>query len=308
MNAIKRKPWLALLFAFISIYFVWGTTYLAIAYALKGFKPFTISAFRYLIAGTILSCWIFFKKQGWPKGKDMRILIISGILMLSGGSGLVVVGEQYISSGFAAVIVATEPLFFVLFDHRRWTIYFSNRWIIAGLVIGFAGIAVFAYFAPAGSNPTHKHPILGVLITLLSAMSWVVGGLYANHNLSTRSGNTVNSAVQLLAAGLFSALIAGCTGEWFTFSVKAIPAGAWGGLLYLIVMGSLVAYISFNWLITVLPPAIVSTHTYVNPIVAILMGWLLVREPIAHMQIIALIIVLTGVVITQMNKQKVVNN
>jgi drug/metabolite transporter (DMT)-like permease len=304
MNDMKRKPWLALIFAFIAIYFIWGTTYLAIAYALKGLQPFIISAFRYLIAGLILSCWVWLKKQPWPKGKDRRVLIISGILMLSGGSGLVVVGEQYISSGFAAVIVATEPLFFVLFDHRRWRAYFSNRWIIAGLVIGFAGIALFAYFAPAGSRAIDRNTSLGIIITLLSAMTWVAGGLYANHNLSTKTSNTVNSAVQLLAAGVFSAIVAGCTREWSALLVNTIPVSAWAGLVYLIVMGSLVAYSSFNWLITVQPPAIVSTHTYVNPIVAILIGWLLAREPIAHLQIIALVIVLTGVVLTQLNKQK----
>jgi drug/metabolite transporter (DMT)-like permease len=303
----KKKPWLLLLFAFVAIYFFWGTTYLAIAYALKGLKPFTISAFRYLIAGLILCCWIWFKKQKWPEGKDLRVLIISGVLMLSGGSGLVVLGEQHISSGFAAVIVATEPLFFVLFDHRRWKVYFSNSWIIAGLVIGFAGIALFAYFAPAGQDVSHRHPVFGVVITLLSAMSWVTGGLYANHNLSSKTGNIVNSTVQLLAAGIFSAIVAGCIGEWSELVVKTVPLSAWLGLIYLIVMGSLVAYISFNWLITVQPPAVVSTHTYVNPIVAILMGWLIAGEHIANIQVIALVIVLVGVLITQLNKQKTVD-
>jgi drug/metabolite transporter (DMT)-like permease len=233
------------------------------------------------------------------------VLIISGILMLSGGSGLVVVGEQYISSGFAAVIMATEPLFFILLDRVRWPIYFSNKWIIAGLLLGFFGVALFAHFTPADHEVIHSQPVFGALVTLLSAILWVVGALYANRKLSVNTGNTTNSAVQLFAAGLFSGLIAIFKGEWPVFSAATVPVSAWAGLAYLIVMGSLVAYLSFNWLITVQPPAIVSTHTYVNPVVAIIMGWLLVDEQVSGGQIAALIIVLMGVIITQLTKQKI---
>jgi drug/metabolite transporter (DMT)-like permease len=303
-----NKPSPILLFtAFIAIYFIWGTSYLAIRFALKGLQPFTISAFRYLAAGLLLSAWILFKKQKWPEKKDLRVLVISGILMLSGGSGLVVVGEQYVSSGFAAVIMATEPLFFVLLDRGRWNVYFANKWIVGGLLIGFAGIALFAYFAPAEATGVHSRPVLGTLITLASAISWVVGALYANHRLSPNSNTLVNSAVQLLAAGLFSGMIAGCKGEGPALFSQPIMVAAWAGLAYLVVMGSLVAYLSFNWLLTVQPPAIVSTHTYVNPVIAIIIGWLVASEPLSYRQVLALAIVLTGVILTQLNKQKTGN-
>jgi drug/metabolite transporter (DMT)-like permease len=307
MNSLKKPSLLLLLLAFTAVYFIWGTTYLAIVFALKGFKPFTISALRYLAAGLILVGWIGFKKLAWPEKSDLKVLIISGILMLSGGSGLVVVGEQYINSGFAAVVVATEPLFFVLLDRRRWSAYFSSKWIIIGLLLGFAGIALFAHFAPAGSSSVHAHPVTGTLITLLSAVCWVVGALYASRKLPAKSDNLVNSMVQLLAAGLFSGLVAAGKGEWVSFSPAAIPATAWAGLAYLVVMGSLVAYLSFTWLITVQPPAIVSTHTYINPVIAILMGWLLASEQVSFKQVIALVIILSGVIITQLNKQKMIN-
>ncbi|MGN8068673.1 EamA family transporter [Mucilaginibacter sp. SG564] len=306
MNNLKKTSPLLLLLAFIAVYFIWGTTYLAIVYALKGFKPFTISALRYLTAGLILTIWVMIKKIGWPEKRDLKVLIISGILMLSGGSGLVVVGEQYINSGFAAVIVGTEPLFFVLLDRQRWSAYFSSKWIITGLLLGFAGIALFAHFAPAGSTLVQGHPVIGTIITLLSAVSWVTGALYANRKLPAKSDNLVNSTVQLLAAGLFSGLVAFGKGEWFTLSPTTIPLSAWAGLAYLVIMGSLVAYLSFTWLITVQPPAIVSTHTYVNPVIAIVMGWLLAAEQISFKQIIALVIIMTGVIITQLNKQKMV--
>lgn len=303
MKIQYKTPLVKLLLAFFAIFFIWGTTFLAVAYALKGFKPFTISALRYLTAGLILTGWIWFKKLHWPGKKDIHVLAISGILMLSGGSGLVVVSEQYISSGAAAVIMATEPLFFVLFDRSRWGIYFKNKWIIGGLIIGFAGIALFTHFAPVETTVLDPRPVLGTMITLLSSVAWVTGALYADRKLSSTSSSTVNSTVQLLVAGLFSGIVAGCKGEWPALLSTPIPASAWAGLLYLIIMGSLVAYISFNWLITVQPPAIVSTHTYVNPVIAILVGWLLASESVSGGQLVALVLVLTGVLITQLNKR-----
>jgi len=304
MSLKNKPPAILVTLAFIAIYFVWGTSYLAIVYALKGLPPFTISALRYLAAGGILTCWLYYQKAQWPQGKDRTILIISGILMLSGGSGLVVLGEQYISSGFAAVVMATEPLFFVLFDRGRWKKYFSDPWIPAGLLLGFAGIALFACFAPDEAAKDHRHIVLGTLITLISAVSWVIGALLDKHRLSSTSGTIANSTMQLLAAGTFSGVVALAKGELPVLWSTSIPGSAWCGLAYLVIMGSLVAYLSFNWLIKVQPPAIVSTHTYVNPIIAVLMGWALAGEQVSSRQIAAFVIVLTGVIITQASKQK----
>jgi len=289
------RAWTAL----FAIYFIWGTTYLAGAFALSGFPPFTISAIRYLAAGLLLSLVLGIKEISFPQRKYWRVLAVSGILMLCGGSGLVIVGEQYISSGSAAVIMATEPLFFILLDRSRWREYFSNKRLIAGLVTGFAGLAFFTYFSPAGHPPVEPRPVLGTLITLISAVCWVVGALYAKRKVPAGAGNLSNSAIQLLAAGLFAALVAGIKGEWAGLNLQAIPFKAWAGIAYLVVMGSLVAFLAFNWLITVKPPAVVSTHTYVNPAVAILMGWLLAAEPVNALQLIALAVVLTGVLLSQ---------
>ncbi|RFM26820.1 EamA family transporter [Deminuibacter soli] len=304
MRQQKKPPRALLILAFIAVYFIWGTTYLAIAYAVKGFGPFAISAMRYLAAGTILSVWALATKKVWPAGKDWRVLIISGILMLSGGTGLVVVGEKYISSGSAAVIMATEPLFFILLDKARWKSYFSSKWIIIGLLIGFAGIALFACFTPAGATATSR-PVLGTIITLLSAVAWVAGALYANYRLTSKTGTSVHSAVQLLAAGLFSGVVAVIHGEWPAVFSGNVACTAWAGVAYLTVMGSLVAYLAFNWLLTVQPPAIVSTHTYVNPVIAVFIGWLVASEQVTLFQLIALVVVIAGVVITQSNKSKI---
>lgn len=300
----KDNNKLLLILAFLAIYFVWGTTYYANLLALESIPPFIFSCLRYLTAGIVLSAWAFFSKMAWPDKKTIWVLSVSGITMLVGGSGLVVYAEQYIGSGYAAVVVATEPLWFIVLDRKRWKQYFSNMKIIAGLVIGFAGIALFSWFTPGSQagDAAANHKLIGTLIVLLSAILWVLGTLYASGRVKKESSNIVNSCVQLLAAGLFSGIIAVYQQEWIGFSLLHVSGRAWGGLAFAILFGSLIAYMAFNWLVRVQPPAIVSTHTYVNPVVAVFVGWLLASEQIIFKQVIALVIVLAGVILTQTSK------
>ncbi|MVM37147.1 EamA family transporter [Spirosoma sp. HMF3257] len=296
--------WLVL--AFVAVYFVWGTTYLANLYALKAIPPFIISALRYLVAGLLLAALAAGKNQVFPSGKECRDLAVSGILMLVGGSGLVVVAEQYITSGSAAVIVATEPLWFVLLDHSRWKLYFNDKKIIVGLLIGFFGIVLFAQFEP---NDTHHQTqstdqLLGTAIVLAGAVLWVCGTLFASRRIKPGRYTLWHTTIQLLAAGLFATFIALVNGEWTGFVWQAVPLPAWGGLAFLIVFGSLIAYLAFGWLVTVQPPAIVSTHTYINPLIAVLIGWLVAGEQVSGLQVVGLAVVLTGVLLTQLSKSR----
>ncbi|WP_370697491.1 EamA family transporter [Fibrella musci] len=295
-----------MILAFGAVYFVWGTTYLANRYALQGLPPFIISALRYLLAGSLLGALALSKGQAMPRGNVIRDLAISGVLMLVGGSGLVVVAEQYISSGATAVIVATEPLWFVLFDRPRWRQYFSNKKIVAGLLIGFAGVILFAQFGPASESTQQHvaHQLVGTAIVLVGAILWVVGTLFAARRIRSDSYTLWHTTVQLMAAGLFATLIAVANGEWSTFLPQSTPMAAWAGLAFLIVFGSLVAYLAFAWLITVQPPALVSTHTFVNPLVAVLVGWLVAGEQVTAGQGIALAVVLVGVVLAQLGKTR----
>ena len=305
MKKEKHPGWLLAL-AFTAIYFVWGTTYLANLFALQGIPPFIISCFRYLGAALFIGIWIKFKKLPLPRRGSLKVLCISGIVMLVGGSGLIVFAEQYLKSGYAAALVATEPLWFVLLDKKRWRYYFSNRLVLAGLVLGFSGITLFACFAPAGSaaDGNLTHLIAGTLIVLTSAILWVCGTLYADRNIPAGSSNVTNTGVQLVAAGVAAGVIALAKGEWSTFSFGAVSFAAWAGWLYLLIMGSLVAFLAFMWLVTVQPPAIVSTHTFVNPVVAIAMGWLIAGEQVTCRQVIALIITFAGVILAQVGKSR----
>ncbi|GAB4012720.1 EamA family transporter [Spirosoma migulaei] len=304
-KAIGPRFWLVL--AFIAIYFIWGTTYLANLYALKAIPPFIISALRYLLAGLLLAVLAYSKDQVIPTGKQIRDLAISGVLMLVGGSGLVVVAEQYITSGSAAVIVATEPFWFVLLDQPRWKLYFRDKKIIAGLLLGFAGIILFTQFSPASTSHEGQsaNQLLGTVIVLAGAVLWVGGTLFASRRIKPGSYTLWHTTIQLLAAGLFATFLALVNGEWNGFAWQAVSLQAWGGLAFLIIFGSLIAYLAFAWLVTIQPPAIVSTHTYINPLIAVLIGWMAAGEQVTGLQLIALTVVLTGVVLTQLSKTQV---
>lgn len=300
------RLWLVL--AFTAIYFVWGTTYLASWYALQGIPPFIISALRYLVAGGVLSAIAWYKGLKFPLRSEILTLAISGILMLVGGSGLIVVAEQKISSGGAAVIVATEPLWFVLLDRPRWKLYFSNKIIITGLLVGFTGITLFAYFAPSGTGNTDlRQQLPAVILVFISCILWVFGTLLAARKIKKDNYTIWHTSVQLIAAGIFSSLIAMIAGEWTKFTPVYVSAQAWAGLFFLIVFGSLIAYLAFAWLVTVQPPAIVSTHTFVNPVIAVFVGWLAVGEAVTRLQVVALCVALIGVILTQMHKDRATN-
>jgi drug/metabolite transporter (DMT)-like permease len=286
---------LLIAFAFFNIYIIWGSTYLAVAYGLKSFPPFILVSLRYLAAGLIMLAWCKLKGEKLPETKFMLRQALSGTLMLVGGTGMIAWAEQYISSGQAAILVATEPLMFLLVDRKRWSEYFSNKYILGGLVIGFTGIFLFLKLGVAVVNPSPMATIASIVV-LFSAMLWVFGSLITKDSKG-KSSTVMNASIQLLAAGISSAIIAFCKSEQVGFSFGEVTLQAWAGLIFLIVMGSLVAYLSFIWLINIKPPAIISTHTYVNPVVAVFLGWLLINESVNIAQLLSLIVILVGILL-----------
>ena len=167
---MNRKNILVIL-AFLAIYFIWGTTYLANIFGLQGMKPFVLSTLRYGLAATLLLVWCLIRRLPLPSLRQLKVLVISGLLMLCGGAGFVVIGEQYISSGHTAVVIATEPLLFLLLDRKSWRANFSNKWMLTGLLLGFAGIALFSSFTTGNGVITDTtNPIKGTGLVLLSTL------------------------------------------------------------------------------------------------------------------------------------------
>jgi len=301
----KAPQWLIVL-AFMAVYIVWGTTYLAVIYGLRGFPPFMLSALRYLMAALLLLGWCFIKKEKWPGWQAVRTCSISGLFMLVGGSGMVAWAEQYVTSGQAAIVIAAEPFVFVLADRKRWKEYFSSWFIVTGLLIGFAGILLFFSGSNAASAPTGDVTTqwMGYAAILMGTVFWVGGALHAEGRMEKGISNIVSSCIQLFAGGICSSLLSGISGEWGKVRFNEVPAEAWAGLFYLVIFGSLIAYMAFTWLITVRPPALVSTHTYVNPVVAVLVGWVFVNEQLGWMQLVAMVVILLGVLLTNFPSYK----
>lgn len=299
MSFLQKYPKLLLLFAFASIYIIWGSTFLAIAYGLRGFPPFLLSGLRFIIAGLILLTWRYFKGERRSTLRNWKKNGITGILILTGGTGLVTWGEQYISSTEAAIAIATGPFWFIAIDRKNWKNYFSNIATIAGLIIGFAGLLLFLNDSVhATENQAHKGMRIAAFVVLaLSSVSWVLGSLYSKHHRATHS-TFKNIAQQLVVAGVVSFLIAALRGEWHAFPIASIPPESWMGLAFLVLFGSIVAYLSYIWLLSVKHPVLVSTHTYINPVVAVFAGWLFLNEHISALQLVGLAVILAGVLLT----------
>lgn len=301
MNNNKNK-WLVSI-AFTNIYVIWGITFLAISFGLEGFPPFILTGFRFLTAGTIVFGYLLAKGEKANSIINWKKNAITGTLILTGGTGLVGWGEQYVTAAEAAIAIATGPFWFIAIDKKNWRNYFTDKFIPIGLVIGFSGLIIFLN----GSVSTTTHNISGsarimaFIVLALSSIFWVLGSLHSKNNPSSHS-KFMNIAQQLITAGIVSFIIAFAQGEWNNFSLSSVPATAWLGLIFLIVFGSLLAYVSYIWLLSVQPAALVSTHTYINPIVTVIAGWVISNQVINHNQFYGLFIILFGVLLTNTSK------
>lgn len=301
MSTSKNK-WLVPL-AFTNIYVIWGITFLAISFGLKGFPPFILSGLRFLVAGILMIGYLLSKGEKANSLINWKKNAITGVLILTGGTGLVAWGEQYVTASEAAISIATGPFWFIAIDRKNWKYYFSDKFIPIGLAIGFVGLI---FFLRGSAHATHSsidpHLRMTAFVVLgFSSIAWVLGSLYSKKNPASQS-TFMNIAQQLIVAGVAAFLISLFRGEWTDFSVSTVPVSAWAGVLFLIFFGSIVAYLSYIWLLSVKPAALVSTHTYINPIVTVIAGWIVANQSINGGQLYGLAIILLGVLLTNVTK------
>lgn len=300
---------LKIVLAFAAIYIIWGSTYVAILFAVHDIPPLLMSGLRFMMAGILLFCWCAWKGENFPGYSSFLKNSFCGILMLLGGTGALAWSEQYIPSGLAAVIVTTVPFWFVLLDKKQWSFYFSNKSIIPGLLVGFAGVLLLLFFNTSDNNTPAIYSgksLLGILVIILGGIAWTTGSLYSKYK-PTGDPLLVNATVQLLAAGIVSFLISIFTGESRDFSFTTVSKNAWLALLYLIVAGSLVAYLCYLWLLKVKTAAQVSSYVYVNPVVAVLLGALIAGETVTPVQRVSLLLILLGVWLVNLPKYKTIS-
>ncbi|MDC8104681.1 EamA family transporter [Chryseobacterium sp. PTM-20240506] len=300
----SKNNWLIPI-AFTNIYVIWGITFLAISFGLQGFPPFILSGFRFLVAGILILGYLSAKGEKANSLGNWKKNGITGILILTGGTGLVAWGEQYVTASEAAITIATGPFWFIAIDKKNWKYYFSDKFIPIGLIIGFIGLILFL----KGSVSANVHHaavsdsvrVTAFVVLALSSVAWVLGSLYSKKNPASQS-TFMNIAQQLIIAGVASFVIAFFRNEWNNFSLTTIPLSAWLGVLFLIFFGSIIAYLSYIWLLSVKPAALVSTHTYINPIVTVLAGWIIANQTINGNQLFGLTIILAGVLLTNITK------
>ncbi len=285
--------------AYLSVFIIWGSTYLAIRVGVQDLPPALFAGLRFLCAGTLMLAYGKLRGFPLPNRRGIRDLSITGLFLLVGGNLLVVWSEKTIPSGLAALIIAIVPLFMSTIDSfmpKGQTLSLLG-WI--GIVVGIAG--TFILVSPSlGWTPGEHLDPLGIGGLLLACLLWSIGSVYSRHHHV--AGNIfVNSGVQNLVPGLLLVLLGALAGE---FSELHLTQRGTLALLYLIVFGSILGYTSYVYLLRHQPPAKASTYAYVNPIVAIFLGWLILDEPVTLRTGIAALVILTGVAIVQLSKMK----
>lgn len=288
--------------AFAAVCIIWGSTYVSIALAIKSVPPLIMAGMRFSASGIILFAWALATGEKVQPLASFAKSSFAGVLMLGIGTGALIWAEQYLPSGLAAIIVAGVPLFFVLMDKRHWRENFSSKSIVIGLLVGFAGILLL--FQGKGSLNLHNsQQLLAFLVLFTGSLFWAGGSLYAKY-VPTEGSTIMKAAVQMMAAGATGFVAAFIAGEQHSFRWSAITAESIYAMMYLVFIGSLVGYIAYIWLLSVRPPAMVGTYAYVNPVVAVFLGWLLHNEAILSRQILALVVILAGVLLVNSSKYK----
>ena len=288
---MKTRIWTAL----IALYIVWGSTYLAIRFAVETIPPFLSAALRFLISGIILFTWRRSAGDSAPTRKQWVSTALIGLALLLGGNGLVSWAEQRVPSGIAALIVSTSPMWLVLFEAlRRGGIKPGWRGVI-GLLIGFAGVLLLIGPGEFGSTSGTQFDTLGTVALLFAALLWSIGSIYGKTTDMPKSSLMATGMEMLTgAAGLFVVSLA--IGELHGFSLASVSARSWLGLTYLILIGSLVGFVSYGWLLQNAPISLVSTYAYVNPVVAVFLGSLFAGEALTARILFAAAIIIGSVI------------
>ncbi len=306
-NQNVKQVSLLLIAAFAAVYIFWGSTYLAIKYAIETLPTFLLAGSRFFIAGSILYTWARLSPDyEKPTFKQWRTSFIVGTLLLLGGNGGVVLAEHYISSSLAALLVATEPFWIVLLGWL-WLKGKRPSWKVAlGLLLGFLGVYLLISGQSGGDNAQtdNSKQLFGTLLVIAAALSWAIGSIYGLRATTPKS-SLLTSGMQMLAGGTVLLLVSLVTGEMSHFRLADVSTNSWLGFAYLIIFGSIISFTAYSWLLKNAQPAMVATYAYVNPVIAVLLGWLIAGESFtAQMLIGAGVIVGSVVLITSHNKHE----
>lgn len=292
MNSYADPSKKALVIAFGAIYVIWGSTYLAIRFAIETIPPFTMAGVRFLVAGGLLYAWARSRGAARPRRVHWRGTAVVGALLLLGGNGAVVWAEQWVASGLVALLVASVPLWMVLLDWMWGGARRPNAWLVGGLFWGLLGVALLVGSDEMGGSDTQT--LFGALIVLAGSFAWAAGSIYSR-SASLPPSPRLATAMEMLVGGGLLLFLGGVAGEWGTISYAAISLKSVLALGYLIVFGAIVAFSAYIWLLFASTPARVATYAYVNPVVALFLGWALASEPLDSQALLAGGVILSAV-------------
>lgn len=283
-----------LIVAFAAIYLVWGSSYLAIRIAIESIPPFLMAGSRFFIAGLLLYGWTLARGVPPPTLREWRGALVVGGLLLLGGNGGVSWAEQRVASGPAALMVALVPLWMVLFDGWRPGGSRPGRQVMAGVMLGLAGLALLT--GPSRLVGAGRLDPVGAAVLVFATVSWATGSLVARQ-VRLPASPARATAMQMLAGGALLLAAGLATGETARLDPGAVTARSAGAVAYLVVVASIVAFTAYGWLLRVSTPARVATYAYVNPVVALLLGWAFAGETLTPRTVLAAGVIFGAVVI-----------
>lgn len=300
--------------AFAAVYFIWGSTYLGIKYAIETLPPLLMAGTRFLVAGAILYGWARWREtsngesaNNGETGDDAsetkphlswsewRTALIVGALLLLCGNGIVTWAETRIASSLAALLIATEPLWIVILNWLRPGGVRPTLRIWFSLAIGFFGVWLLIGGQGLVSG-TSDVDVLGAGAVVAAALAWAGGSLYSLHAPTPRSP-ALASGMYMLTGGVMMLFVGVITGEWSRFAIEAVSMRSLFALLYLTIFGSLIAFTAYNWLLRAVTPTRAATYAYVNPVIAVLLGWAVAGEQVTARMLIASIVIVASVML-----------
>jgi drug/metabolite transporter (DMT)-like permease len=291
----------SLVAAFAAIYLIWGSTYLAIRYAIETLPPLLMMGIRHLSAGALLYAWTRWRGTPRLQWREWVQPVLIGAVLFLGGHGSLAWAEQRVPSGIAALLVATLPMWIVVLARAKGTERKFTKRALSGLVLGFLGVAVL--FGPDVLRHSGEVNLVGAAVVLFGTFLWAVGTIWMR-SVKMPESPAISSAIQMLGGGVALMIAAAFTHETARFHLSAVSGRSWMALAYLVLFGSIIAFTAYSWLHMVATPSRVATYAYVNPVVAVVLGWLLASEPMGAFTVVAMIVILAGVALVNAGQEE----
>lgn len=284
--------------AFAAVYLLWGSTYLAIRFAIETMPPLVMAGVRFLVAGTVLYTLVRARGAAKPTRANWLAALIVGGLLLACGNGSVVWAEQLVPSGITALLVATVPLWMVLFDWLRPGGRRPRAMVIAGIALGLVGLVLLVQPSSFGGRAVNP---VGAATLVVASIAWAAGSIYSKHSKLPPSP-LLATAMEMLAGGALLVVVGSLSGEVAAFDPSAVSLRSGLALGYLVIFGSLVGFSAYVWLLRVASPSSVSTYAYVNPVVAVILGWALAGESLTLRTLLAAGVIIGAVVLITLGR------